>query len=206
MKFTDSSAKLTYSCVIVFKILSFYLIISESHVVENSHLNISTSTTNSSADDEEFDPYSPLVKCSYLSNEFLVCENHGIDLKGNTTAKEELGYGCVKFGGQKYEKVERSRVMCKVLDGIECFGERTFLSLKQYPCIKYTGHYFVNTLIYSFLLGFLGMDRFCLGHTGTAVGKLLTLGGLGVWWVVDIILLVLGELNPADDSNWVPIY
>ena len=31
---------------------------------------------------------------------------------------------------------------------------------------RYTGHYFVNTLIYSVLLGFLGMDRFCLGHTG----------------------------------------
>ena len=31
---------------------------------------------------------------------------------------------------------------------------------------RYTGHYFVTTLIYSVLLGFLGMDRFCLGHTG----------------------------------------
>jgi TM2 domain-containing membrane protein YozV len=50
------------------------------------------------------------------------------------------------------------------------------------------------------------MDRFCLGHTGTAVGKLLTLGGVGIWWIVDIILLVMGELRPADDSNWVPYY
>jgi len=41
---------------------------------------------------------------------------------------------------------------------------------------------------------------------GTAVGKLLTLGGIGIWWIVDIILLVLGELRPADDSNWVPYY
>ena len=41
---------------------------------------------------------------------------------------------------------------------------------------------------------------------GTAVGKLLTLGGVGIWWIVDIILLVLGELRPADDSNWVPYY
>ena len=41
---------------------------------------------------------------------------------------------------------------------------------------------------------------------GTAVGKLLTLGGVGIWWIVDIILLVLGELQPADDSSWVPYY
>ena len=94
---------------------------------------------------------------------------------------------------------------------------------------RYNGHYFVTTLIYSILLGVIGVDRFCLGHTGdslthlsinmfilclnivlvflgTAVGKLLTLGGVGVWWMVDIILLVTGHLLPADESNWVPYY
>lgn len=48
------------------------------------------------------------------------------------------------------------------------------------------------------------MDRFCLGHTGTAVGKLLTLGGVGIWWIVDVVLLVTGNLTPEDGSNWVP--
>ena len=31
-------------------------------------------------------------------------------------------------------------------------------------------------------------------------------GGLGIWWIVDIILLVTGHLTPADDSNWEPYY
>lgn len=67
---------------------------------------------------------------------------------------------------------------------------------------RYGGYYFLTTLLYSILLGFLGMDRFCLGQTGTAVGKLLTLGGGGVWWIVDVILLVTNQLLPEDGSNW----
>jgi TM2 domain-containing membrane protein YozV len=71
---------------------------------------------------------------------------------------------------------------------------------------RYNGHYFLTTLLYSLLLGFLGVDRFCLGWTGIGVGKLLTLGGLGVWWIVDIMLLIAGVLKPEDESNWVPYY
>lgn len=92
---------------------------------------------------------------------------------------------------------------CQVYAGIPCLGNRTFVR-DDVPCLKYTSHDFLATLFYSIFLGLFAVDRYSLGHIGIAVGKMITLGGLGLWWIVDIILLIFGKLLPADDSNWVP--
>lgn len=53
--------------------------------------------------------------------------------------------------------------------------------------------------ILSFFFGGLGIDRFYLGNIGLGVCKLLTLGGLGVWSLVDFLYIVLGYAKDGYD-------
>ena len=47
----------------------------------------------------------------------------------------------------------------------------------------------VLTLIMSILFGSLGVDRFIMGHVGLGILKIITFGGCGIWWLVDLILI-----------------
>lgn len=44
-------------------------------------------------------------------------------------------------------------------------------------------------LVMSILFGGLGVDRFIMGHIGLGILKLITMGGCGIWWIVDVILI-----------------
>lgn len=63
-----------------------------------------------------------------------------------------------------------------------------------------------TALILSALLGGLGVDRFYLGYTGMGVLKLLTGGVFGVMWIIDIINIANGKLQPADGSGYADNY
>jgi hypothetical protein len=53
------------------------------------------------------------------------------------------------------------------------------------------------SLLLSIFLGELGIDRFYMGYTGLGILKLLTLGGCGIWWLIDVILIATNGLTDA---------
>ena len=55
---------------------------------------------------------------------------------------------------------------------------------------------------WSAFLGYLGIDRFYMGQVGIGIGKLLTLGGCGIWYLIDIILIATRSSN---DSTGLPL-
>ncbi|HET7800186.1 MAG TPA: NINE protein [Humibacillus xanthopallidus] len=56
-----------------------------------------------------------------------------------------------------------------------------------------------------FFVGVLGVHRFYVGKVGTGVLQLLTFGGLGIWALVDLILILVGTFRDKQDRvllNW----
>lgn len=61
---------------------------------------------------------------------------------------------------------------------------------------------FLPTLLLAIFLGGLGIHRFFVGKIGTGILQLLTLGGLGIWALIDIIVIAVGSFK---DKNGLPI-
>lgn len=57
------------------------------------------------------------------------------------------------------------------------------------------------TLIMSIIFGSLGVDRFIMGHVGLGILKLFTVGGCGIWWLIDLILIA--TKHKFKDVEWV---
>jgi TM2 domain-containing membrane protein YozV len=66
------------------------------------------------------------------------------------------------------------------------------------PIKQFSEKSYLAALLFAFFLGWLGVHRFYLGKVGTGILMILTLGGLGIWSLVDTILIAVGEFKDKE--------
>jgi TM2 domain-containing membrane protein YozV len=56
-------------------------------------------------------------------------------------------------------------------------------------------------ILLCFFLGGLGAHRFYVGKIGSGVAMLLTLGGCGIWTIIDFIMIIMGKFQDANGMD-----
>ncbi|MFB8426039.1 TM2 domain-containing protein [Priestia megaterium] len=56
------------------------------------------------------------------------------------------------------------------------------------------------TVLLCFFLGGLGAHRFFVGKIGTGIVMLVTLGGFGIWSLIDLIIIIAGNFKDSEGN------
>ena len=52
-----------------------------------------------------------------------------------------------------------------------------------------------------FFIGIIGVHRFYVGKVGTGILMIVTLGGLGIWALVDLIMIITGSFKDKENRK-----
>lgn len=103
------------------------------------------------------------------------------DLKGQPSRKEWFDRAEALAVGIRSGQVPESEYMSM----LKSYG--------PFPLLRPAPRDFRPLLVLSVLFGFLGADRFYRGRHASGALKLLTAGGLGIWWIFDIVAILRGK-------------
>ncbi|WP_437504001.1 TM2 domain-containing protein [Sorangium sp. So ce1099] len=88
-----------------------------------------------------------------------------------------------------------------VLIGTGSMRDAQGLVLKRDAPVGYPTRSQSTLFLLSYFLGPLGADRFYLGQTGLGIAKLLTCGGLGIWSLIDMLMIGMGRFRDAEGNS-----
>lgn len=85
--------------------------------------------------------------------------------------------------------------------GLKLFGKKiASKTLAPFAGANAAGKSQLIALILCFFLGGLGIHRFYLGYTWQGIVQLVTLGGCGIWALIDFIRIITGDLQPKNED------
>jgi hypothetical protein len=100
-------------------------------------------------------------------------------LKQATAAAPAVGHETVQFKGNTSQDVNK-----KNKSAADMTGDKNW----------------ILALVLCWFLGIIGIHRFYLGYTVIGIIQLLTLGGFGIWTLIDFIRIILKDLQPKNGS------
>jgi len=59
----------------------------------------------------------------------------------------------------------------------------------------------IVVLLLAFFLGFIGAHRFYVGKNGTGILMILTVGGIGLWVLYDLIIIITGNFKTKEGNK-----
>jgi TM2 domain-containing membrane protein YozV len=93
--------------------------------------------------------------------------------------------------------IKGGKLTLKEKIGLKLFGKKIANKVANAPNDNKSQ---VIALVLCALVGGLGIHRFYLGYTWQGIVQLLTLGGCGIWSLIDLIRIITGSLQPKDST------
>jgi len=119
----------------------------------------------------------------------------------------DLGYGVkisyeqfLSLSPKEYKRLTGHRLGIKKSIGLKIIQKK----LVKQPYFAGEKNQLVAALLALFV-GFVGVHRFYLGYTWQGIVQILTLGGLGIWALIDFIRILTGDLQPKDGEYDTPL-
>lgn len=130
----------------------------------------------------------------------------------NNTQLDTFAYECESEYDCNHGDCELIRDIHDEIVGSKCVCDEDYLTIEDDIC-NYHQLSGLTALLLSIFLGGCGIDR-CFMARGCATNscqvclgvlKAFTLGGLGIWWLIDIILISTGSINDGNGQPLTPI-
>ena len=179
-----------------FLMISFFFLLSYSITYRNCTHSGGTITD---CVEVVWDPKKALIPCSLLPKNYSYCTAIGLDKFKKFFPEEDIVLPTDGCDGD-FSNINKFGVgVCQPAEGIECIGERYWIA-NDVRCFKDGTNSYITLLSCSVFFGIFGADRFILGDPLLGTIKLCSLGGVLIWYFIDIIFVALGKLSPMSGT------